>query len=931
MKNFFRKLFNLYAGEEKSAFLFASLGFLWALGVTSGQKYADALFLLHVGADSLPFAYMLTATILIIFAALFIGVFNTNNIPSIFRKVLIAGICFYTGVLFLSLGHIGIETQWLWYALKIFGSIFFALSVTCFWTFIDQYYHLQDAKRLYSLFTSAIFLGVATTGFLMRSGWIELPALIIGMILLFIFAIRRIRGIEKSVKPVYDEDQLEGYDEQQTSIRNLIPSILSSKFTLFLMLGNFLTYVLLVLTEFNYLSDFDAYFNPENFVVLGEEGQAHLTIFLGQSLAIVSIFNLIFGLFFYSRLVRQYGITTLVLFTPAFLVLTFSGWLIGDSLIFPLMGFFVVEGMLYIIDDNDFTLLLNAVPARIKYQVRLIIESFFEPTGMLVSSLLLTFTSINSKVLGLILASVALVVALLMRRNYLKAIFINLSDSAIHFQRTSKDWFLTLNKKARHAMERRLLALLHIGDESSKNFSIETLVNIEARPVLPKVLEHASNLRTKSKIKFIDTMAKSSFATDSQFLDLLHAWLNETTDFDLKRAIHFHLARHGLLHPDKIYHDLENSDLLLKGAAILSLKKSWAHLPPSAATMNRSLAAQHMQSLLDSQDEAEMCMGIIILGIDSMPQDIDILIPFLKHKSLKVARAAASAISQMADRHSLRYSPTLLSQLESASDTEIRQSCLRALGKMADSSLAKEIIIRSTHFRPNERRLAEAIIANIGLRMVPLLIAIVKDTRMQDRPRILAARVLGRLALPQLRKHLHSILSIEIDRAYFYFDHYHSIHKQNPNVDVGHLRDALLSGYESVLDFIIQILGVAGESEDCELLSRGLRSPSPKVRSHVIETLEKSCKTSLFKSLFPLIADMPHEEKLRLYKRAHPKILSLPELLDKMSKSPLLGDRIIAAALKYQYDLPNWRDSLRQQMATHEEIFHHFAYELLET
>ena len=56
-KGLFQRLFNIYPGEEKQALLFAFLGFIWAFGATCGLKFADALFLLHVGAESLPQAY----------------------------------------------------------------------------------------------------------------------------------------------------------------------------------------------------------------------------------------------------------------------------------------------------------------------------------------------------------------------------------------------------------------------------------------------------------------------------------------------------------------------------------------------------------------------------------------------------------------------------------------------------------------------------------------------------------------------------------------------------------------------------------------------------------------------------------------------------------------------------------------------------------
>lgn len=932
MKGFFRKLFNIYAGEEGNALLFACLGFLWALAVTSGLKFADALFLLHVGAASLPITYMWIACVMVVLAAFLLQAFNHFKAQHIFIAVLLVGACFYGFAFFCLSANIGTETKWIWYVLRIFGSLFLAIVVSCYWTFVDQYYQLQDAKRLYSLFSSMIFLGIAATGLIMRSGLIDFQNLTLVIITLLIAASGWVLKIARKLQPVYDENALEGSGEQgDNSFRFLIKSIVSSNFTMLLMASNFLIYLFLVTTEFNYMSAFDEHFDPSTVSATGEEQNAALTIFLGKLIAGVSIINLLFGLFVYSRLVRRFGLNNLLLCTPAFLLLTYTGWSFSDSLLFPIMGFFVVEGMLYTIDDNNFTLLLNAVPPKAKYKIRLMIESFFEPIGMLVSSLLLTFAPINSKTLGLILAGAALVVGLILRQNYLKAIFKTLLENAIHFQRSCRDWFKHMTRKEQHAAERRLLAVLYRGNDQERLFAVEGLLDFGDDSILSQLLLRADYFSTPAKILFLNMIGQSRFAKDSRFLEWLHQRAFDERDPQLHGAVHFYLARLGLLHPDKVVDDLESSDLTLKGAAILSMQESWAHLTPDTVALNRTLAAQHLQQLLSSKDEEEVCMGITILGIDGRPQDVDALLPFLKYPSIKIARTAASAIAQLADRQSVRYAPALLSKLSTANDSELRQYCLKALGKIGDSTLVRDIIGSSIHFRPNERRLTETIIAQMGLRTIPTLLAITKDTSMHDRCRLLAGRTLGRLALPQLRAHLYSIISVEIERAYFYFYHQHTIQERYPNIDLSLLKDALLSSFHSVQDFIIQILGVAGEIEDCELLSRSLRSPNPKIRSQVMETLEKTCEPVIFRALYPLIADLPYEEKIYAYLKEGRTPLSLTELLDKMSRSSMHGDQIMAAALKYKLNMPLWRDSLRRQMATHEEIFHHFAYELLET
>lgn len=932
MKGFFRKLFNIYAGEERNALIFAFLGFLWALAVSSGLKFADALFLLHVGASSLPIVYILTACVMVVLAAFLLQAFHLFSAHRIFIAVLLFGAFFYLIAHFCLSANIGIQSKWLWFALRIFGTLFLSIIVTCFWSFLDQYYHLQDAKRLYGLFSSAIFLGIAATGFIMRSGLIDIKHLTLIIVVLLILTSLWVSKIARSIQPVYDENTFEGSGEQvDNSFHFLFKSILSSKFTMLLMASNFLIYLFLVTTEYSYMSAFDRYFDQSHISGSGGEEKAQLTLFLGQCIAGVSIINLILGLFVYSRLIRRFGISNMILCTPIFLCITFSGWLFNDSLVFPVMGFFVVEGMLYTIDDNNFTLLLNAVPHKVKYKVRLMIESFFEPIGMLISSLLIAFTPLNSVTLGLILAIAALIVALQLRKNYLKAIFKNLLENAIHFQRGIKDWFARMPAKEQRGIEKRMLALLYRGTESERLFAIEGLLGFDEESILTKLLKGAGQLSSSAKIVLINKINESRFSKDESILNWLRQLEAEAVDPQLKAVVHFNLARHGLLDSHKVLNDLQSNDLMLKSAAILSLQKPMAKSSKESFTRNRDLAAQQILLLLSSENEEEVCMGIKILGVGSHSEDVEIIMPFLNHPSLKISRHAANAIAHLSDKQSRKYADPLLLKLSLSRDTEIRQSCLIALGKLEDPSFVRTIISSSIHFRPSERRLAETIIFQMGICIVSVLLAITKDITMHVRCRVLAGRVLGKLALPELRENLYMIINLEIERAYFYFYHQHTIQKKHPNIDLSMLKDALLSSFHSVLDFIIQLLGVAGESEDCELLSCSLRSPNPKVRSHVLEALERTCETPIFRALYPLIADLPDEEKINAYLKGGRPSLSLTELLDKMSHSSMHADQIMAAALKYQLNMPDWRESLKRQMASNEEIFHHFAYELLET
>ena len=76
MKGVICRLFNLYDGEGKNAFLFGLLAFCWSLGSNLGLKFSDALLLIHVGATALPTIYILSASGMIIPAVLLLLVGN---------------------------------------------------------------------------------------------------------------------------------------------------------------------------------------------------------------------------------------------------------------------------------------------------------------------------------------------------------------------------------------------------------------------------------------------------------------------------------------------------------------------------------------------------------------------------------------------------------------------------------------------------------------------------------------------------------------------------------------------------------------------------------------------------------------------------------------------------------------------------------------
>lgn len=920
MKESIRKLFAIYPGEEKAATQLTLLGFLWALAISSALKFSDPLFLKYVGADSLPFVYGVSSSALIILAAFLLYAFHHFEQYLVFLGVIASALTIYAFFLCCLLTGWGMESGVLWFALKIVGMLFSMVFITCYWTFIDQYYSLQDAKRLFSLFSSAIFFGVATTGLAMQSGWFEMWQ-VLCLVLLFLAAAGVwVWQLHCKLTPVHDENSLQGSASQgDLPWHKMVQMVFSSPFTLVLMAHGFFIYVNLVNAEFSYLAALQKAF-PE---------QSALTSFFGSCLVGVGIANLLIGLFVYSRLVLRFGMRGVLPITGLLLTLDFAGWLTYDSLAFAVMALFFTEGTIYVIDDSNFNLLLNGVSPRLKYRVRIFIESFLYPSGMLLGAGLLGLFPESNKLMGLLLGATTLMTALLLSYYYGGAIYRNLKENGIRFHLTLEQWLLPEAMSERRQIQRTLLQQLHAEESSVRLMAAEGLLAYEDLSLIRALFHAADSWEKNDKDRLLKLLTLHPLAQENEIIQALERWYEEEDgDTPLANRILFHLAKAGLLHPEKGVDLLDHEKLILRGAAILSLQGSWAHLSAMQVTQNRILATQEEQKLLVSDNEVEVVMGLTLVGITGGAQDVDMLVPYLTDPRPVVARTAMKAMAQIATIYHFKYLNLLVQQLTRLSDSAYRLSAIAAIVQIGDTHSIYDLLEASAHLRPQERRAIENAIVPMGLRTVPLLLSLMKNTQLPDKSRILAVRILSRLALPQLRANLQAVLNVEIQRAYFYYQQSQQL-TPLADADTHILRETLKTSYRQVVDFIIHLLGEAGQIDDCELLARSLTSKNPKVRSHVIETLAKSCRRETFQQLYPLVADIPQSEKLRACQRYIPPPLPIEELLNYMEKSASPLERMVSAMYKKQLNLPGWRKALQDKMTTGDEAFVNLAYELL--
>lgn len=920
VQKFFRKAFGLYAGEGQQALRFARMAVLWAFGSACLDTLSDGLFIEKIGASFFPRVYCFVAIAMLGISSLVLYSLKKLS-PHRILSFAIGGGIVLCGLAALILSSTTPPLSF-WYGLKIGSKVFFTVMISCSWTFIDQYHDLQDAKRVYALYGGSYFLGTILAGSAIHwlldvfgfSGLLLLAALFLAG------SLREVRAISQKHSPLHDDSVEGSLSSSRDSMATVCKLILRSPFALLLLLMSLATQLLITVTEFNYMETFGWVFQSSS-----SSGEEEITSFLGSCRALIALGNLFVGVFFYNRWVRKFGLHNILLVTPLFFFGVYSFWIFHDALTLAVLGLCAVDGILFTMEDTSFNLLANAVPVRLRSRVRIVNDSFFEPIGMLLSALLLLSFEMNSHWMGMVLTILFLAVSLGLRSLYSKAIFINLKDNALHFERKLVEWFSFASKKEQKQMRQDLFSSLSSPSEEVRLLAIEGVLGLQEKDFLPKAISSARSLGTSGKIHFLLLVDQSEHASDPLVVEELQRWLKYSESPELSKWISLSLAKRGDLAETSRVEDLRHSDPFLRGAALLTWQKS--------AQEGKEL----LEEMLRSPHIDEVKIALDVLAEKEPWTHLETTLSFLAHPSLFVKRAAAQCILKGVGVDHGSLLPKLIQELEKTRDNSLRLTLLSAIGKIAKLLQSmipvdlKQLLLTSIHFRPNERRKTEEVLAAVGKEIVLPLLSFTQDIALPERSRLLASKVLSRLNVQELQAHLIDILDIEIERAYFYFYFAQTIQAQYPLYDLRMLQNALFTGYQSIIDFIIHLLGTSGSLEDPDLLVRSLHSRNPKTRAHAVESLEKTCDARIFRLIAPLVDDLPLEEKMAacLRWRADYPQLSLQELLEQLDRSPSIFDKAVSARLKATLKTPLWREQLLNQTKGEESHFTEYAHELL--
>lgn len=895
--------------EKSKILLFAFLGFCWSIASSTGVALSDALLLEHVGSHSLSYVFAFTAVGMFLTSGFLMYLYNRFEIDKIFAGAFITGIVFNCTIFALIIS--GVSHPALWILFKVFGYFFQVGFLSLFFTYLDQFFEMQNAKTVFGMLYSPIFLGMAVSGAVLalsstKLGTFGILCLVICALCVALFLLKLIPSKVEKIPDDYQE-----FTVIKTGKKDLIRAIFTSRFTLLFLLAGLALHAILVITEFQYMSGLEQTF-------LGQ-GPEKLTEFLGRLYFYGSLVNILFGLFFYGRIVKKVGLNNVILIVPLFFTALFSFWQSSSHIFLPILGFIAVEGVLNLLEDNNFNLLLNAVPLKLKNKIRVTCESILEPLGMLISALLLMAFQHHSKKLGLYIALIFLGITLLMRLHYTKGIFDNLIAHLIPFQKRDDLFKSRVTKKDFIQNHSLFLSQFSELKPLEQSFVLQLALRFNDSAFLEKLFKKVTKMSADIKLKALELLEDYPRNITVRYLPYFQFWMKQHPS--LETEFFFHLAKMKLLDASIAQKHLDHPNTKIKGACLLALRQK---LPRSYESKQ---ARKTLYELLISPDEDKNAIAIQILKYHPLKDFKSKVFDLFPSASFDLKKQILKTLGYLLEAHDTQYASVLMGFLKDDTYQAFRHELLDALSKVADPFCIKELLIQSYSFSRSEKATLVDIISKMGNEVIPEIESIFQNSHLPEQIRLLAARLLSKLAPRHLKFYYHKIVKNEIERAFFYYYHLHTDFQNLSKQNALQLKEALQNSFDTSFGFIVETLALIHRFENTEHLVHSLRSKHPKTYGHAFETLDKMCSWKLYRLIEPIVEKWsPHQFKAFYLKQKLPS-LTLDNLLDYLHQSPSYVNQKLASHLREilrpEPTSQNTNDSPSHRL-------HHFTLKLLE-
>jgi hypothetical protein len=892
-----RRLFPVLPDEGGKVLGFALLAALLQAGVAIGMVAADSLFLARLGVEKLPLVFIFMPVVMAIYAPIYSLLLGRLGAHGLFRLTLLLLI---GGGLFFGIGaRFWVDQAWYLFAIKFYAGLWFIALYTLFWNFADDYFSILDGKRLYGLISAG-----SSAGAMLGGGLVALVSSVIPVATLFllwaglalltwpVFAalLRRHRPIADDEPGVEEDSSLVGL------LRFAVATFRGSRFALSLALICFMTVSLSTLMDYLAMGQFAI-----------ERDAAELTRLLGVLHGLAGALTLLINLFLFNRIVGWLGVSGTALVLPLTYVGVFVCFFLQPGFAAAVAAFFAYQSLFVAIEYNNINLLYNALPQRMKRQLRTFIEALAEPLATATAGLVLLYAAgsldpANLALAGLLAGCAALLIAAFIRHDYGRALAINLRADWLDFANPEEGWrrqlteadFERLREAAEHgAREQRLLAvdlLWRLRDPGARGALLAFLGEADAgeaeklRPAIAGLLQHDDTETLAETLLWLESDAAPS---DPDVLE----------EFTGSGAF-----------PVRQHERWRRSRDPLHQAALAVARWNGTRLDDVAQ------AIDEIRGLLAGDAHARR-MAIRAIGDCRHSRYYGELLPFLSCEDATLRREALRSTRKLASPETTQLLPQVLPLLRDA-PAEERLLILDIAERVGDTSAIRALLLGAEHFAAGESRRLEEVVRSMGLKAIPGIIHVLRDAAAPYHSRSIALRALSRLAMAQLLMVADELIDAELGRAEQAVSAHRALSAQREArrstgcaVLTRYYRDAAAQG----LEFVLELLSLSGRLPDFDLIRASLSFANARDRANAVETIQQSCSRQLFERIARLIDATVAVAGLDVVHQ-HGGQRSLAELLRAAALSNVALEAASGLVAHHELELAGSADLLRERL-----------------
>jgi len=834
MKRWIERGLNIEPGDLGRGMLLCACLFLIMSCYVTGRVARDALFLARFQAVQLPYADIASA---ILVGIVVVGYVRLGRRTSL-RNLLVGSQFFFAAncALFWALGHY-YHPAWLYPAFYIWVGLFGVLAPTQVWTLANYLLTTREAKRIFGMVGGGAILGAIFAGFFSKTiaKAFGTESLLLGMTLLLLICTALMGSAWQSWKSRLADhgetaagDKGIGQRDLQSSMRLVLSSPYLRAIAAVICLASFVT--TLIGWQFKAVA--------KEFLV----NKDALAILFGNFYFYAGILGLVLQLLLTSRLLRRFGIGTMLFVLPISVMMGSAALLVWATLLSAIVLKGSDQVLRYSLDKSAVELLYLPLPHSLKLRAKWFIDTVVWRLGdglagvtVLIFATYLKIPARQVSWVALFLIGAWLISVSVTGKQYIATLKESISQHRLNADQVSA---MTLDRSTADFLSSKIL----VSDPGEILYAL-SLFEVERQravhPVIRGLLSHpAPAVRQKA-------IALLSAAGDKSILPSIEPLLRDP-DHNVRTEAMLYLVHHAHVDPLTLLTELGDcADFSVRSAVAAYLAR-----PGEAQSLDASRQILN-EMASQSGEECQRTRMEVARLLGELPDSFDpLLATLLLDPDNLVVREAIHSVG------ALRKSSLVPALLELLSNQEVSGDAAQALAKFGDPIVrvlgehiadpSRSIVIR---------RAIPPILVNIGTSA--------SAEALQDN--LLEANTALRFqVISALNKIQQMHPEIEIDKqlletvlAAEIMGHYRSYQILESLGETGKEDEPVLRALgESIrqeLERIFRVLGLLYPRLDLHSAYFGLQSTNPTVYDNALEFLENVLKSQLRGMLVPLL------------------------------------------------------------------------------